>query len=241
MFKKLAKESIAYGSVKVLAPLFGFVTVPIFTRVFNQEQYGVLSLITTIVSILTIIFTLSLESAYTRYFSDKDYSSKKLFYVILKFQIVYCISISIMLIGVIILLIEFFQLKLEIGTLISALYISLTAGIINLFIYRLRMNHLVKKFCIITLLNIVLNTFLALLLVYYTKSIHYYFISLCISNILTIILCLIVVKVDILELINTPIKEITPLLKFSLPLLPASVAMFLNTAFDLNYSLLFKY
>jgi O-antigen/teichoic acid export membrane protein len=70
--KKLASESVIYGLSGVLSKFLYVVLVPIYTRIFSPEDYGVLSLITNMMSLVAIFVVLGLDSAVGRWYYDSD-------------------------------------------------------------------------------------------------------------------------------------------------------------------------
>ena len=47
-FVKLGKDIIAYGVLGGISGLVGIILLPIFTRVFESDQYGVLEIVVTL-------------------------------------------------------------------------------------------------------------------------------------------------------------------------------------------------
>jgi hypothetical protein len=52
--------------------LVGVVLIPVYTRVFSPEQYGVVDLISTMVALLNLFLFVGLDSAVGRYYADTD-------------------------------------------------------------------------------------------------------------------------------------------------------------------------
>jgi len=73
MFRPFAKSVVIYGIASSIGTFIGFFLVPIYTRIFSPEQYGIIDLISTVVSFIAILGMLQLESAISRYyFEAKD-------------------------------------------------------------------------------------------------------------------------------------------------------------------------
>ena len=69
MFKELTKvfgETVIYGFTGVAATFASLLLVPLFTRVLNPEEFGVLALITTLFSILLVIVNVGMGQAVFR-------------------------------------------------------------------------------------------------------------------------------------------------------------------------------
>lgn len=71
--RKLFGETLIYGLAGVLTTLTGVILVPIFTRVFSPTDYGVISLITSLMALASIFVVLALDSAsHVWYWDTKD-------------------------------------------------------------------------------------------------------------------------------------------------------------------------
>lgn len=74
---KLLKNSVLYTFVMVLQKAMSFFLLPLYTRYLIPEDYGVVAVVTSIIGILTILFTLALNGAANRYyFVYKDDESR---------------------------------------------------------------------------------------------------------------------------------------------------------------------
>lgn len=77
----LLKKFLSFSIGNYLAVFIGLITVPITTRMLSPKQYGIFSLITTIVEMLTILCSLGMEQGFIRYFYDIESKNRgKLFY-----------------------------------------------------------------------------------------------------------------------------------------------------------------
>jgi O-antigen/teichoic acid export membrane protein len=70
--KQLASESIVYGISGALSKFLYFFLVPVYTRIFMPEDYGVMSLVSNGMSLVAIIVTMGLDSAAARWFFDTE-------------------------------------------------------------------------------------------------------------------------------------------------------------------------
>lgn len=68
--KQLAWESIVYGLSGVVSRFLNIILVPIYTRVFSPQDYGVMSLITTTMTLISVFVVLALDSATGRWYWD---------------------------------------------------------------------------------------------------------------------------------------------------------------------------
>lgn len=75
MFKhmrQLGAESFVYGISGVISRFIGFFLMPIYTRVFAPEDYGVISLVATTMAVVSVFVVLALDSAAGRWYYDTD-------------------------------------------------------------------------------------------------------------------------------------------------------------------------
>jgi O-antigen/teichoic acid export membrane protein len=70
MLKKLARHSTSYSLGNLLVMLSGFVSFPIFTRIFSVEEYGMLNLVSATLPLLIGISKLGVQNAIVRYYGE---------------------------------------------------------------------------------------------------------------------------------------------------------------------------
>jgi O-antigen/teichoic acid export membrane protein len=66
--RALSRDVAVYGIGEVAVKAFGFITIPIYTRLFTPDEYGVLGYVTTVAGLLSAVLILGGDSAYARYF-----------------------------------------------------------------------------------------------------------------------------------------------------------------------------
>lgn len=71
-FKSLFNQSVFYGIGNAIQSFAGFLFLPLFTKYYSTEEFGIYSLILTISSIANAIFFLGASSALTRYYYEED-------------------------------------------------------------------------------------------------------------------------------------------------------------------------
>lgn len=76
--KRLAGQTAIYGLSSIIGRLLNYLLVPLHTRVFAPEQFGIITEMYAYVAFLLIILTYGFETAYFR-FSIKDESKDKVF------------------------------------------------------------------------------------------------------------------------------------------------------------------
>jgi len=70
MLKGLVKDVFIYGAAGGLSKSLMILLLPIYTRYFSPEEYGIVDLVTTVLMFLTISSMLSMEAAIGRYFYE---------------------------------------------------------------------------------------------------------------------------------------------------------------------------
>ena len=70
MLKKLAQHSTNYSLGSLLVMFSGFVSFPIFTRVFSVEEYGILNLVSATLPLLTGIAKLGVQNSIVRFYPE---------------------------------------------------------------------------------------------------------------------------------------------------------------------------
>jgi len=76
---QLASETALYGLGSIIPRFLNFLLFPLHTRVFNPEDYGVVSYLYVFVAFLNIIYTFGMETAYFRYATKSGNDPLKIF------------------------------------------------------------------------------------------------------------------------------------------------------------------
>lgn len=248
--KKLASQTAVYGLSSILGRLLNYLLVPLYTRVFSPEQYGVVTEMYAYVSFLIIILTYGMETAFFR-FSQSQRDKDKVYSTTL----ISIFSSS----TVFIMVLSFFAAPISsiIGYESKSEYIVWLAWIIGLDAIsaipfaKLREQKKAKTFAAIRLLNIFVNIFFNLFFIVYLPKAHadsdhslhqlalsfynphmgegYVFISNLIASAFTILLLLpLIIKIK--WSFNAALwKE---MLRYALPLLVAGLAGMTNETMD---------
>lgn len=70
--KELFSDTLIYGISHVIARFINYLLVPLHTGVFDQDRYGIISLIFAAIALFNVLFTMGMESSYIRYGKDRD-------------------------------------------------------------------------------------------------------------------------------------------------------------------------
>ena len=66
----LAKDVVLYGFAAALSKSFALITFPLLAQHFTIEEYGVIDLFNTVVTMLVVIFTMGQDMVVSRFFYD---------------------------------------------------------------------------------------------------------------------------------------------------------------------------
>ncbi len=75
--KSIFKHTAVYGISSSLNRAAGFFLIPVYTRYLEPEEYGILALCQAMISLLTILFEMGMNSALLRYFFEYDREKDK--------------------------------------------------------------------------------------------------------------------------------------------------------------------
>ena len=154
--KKLASQTAIYGLSSVVGRLLNYLLVPLYTRYFLPEEYGVVTELYAYVAFLVIILTYGIETAFFR-FSQKEKNNR----------IVYSTSLISLLFSSLLFIILMFVFSENISSSIGypnnqeyvkwfALIIGLDA-ISSISFAKLRALNKATRFALIRLVNIFIN------------------------------------------------------------------------------------
>ena len=71
--RQLAGQTAVYGLSSVIARILNYFLVPLYTRVFDRGEYGIVTELYAYIAILMVILTYGLETGYFRFAKDKKY------------------------------------------------------------------------------------------------------------------------------------------------------------------------
>ena len=99
--KNVIKNSGVYSIVSFLQKAIGFILLPVYTIYLSTSDYGIISIVTAMISFLSVFYMLSLQSSISRFYYDyKDDSEKtnQLFGTILNFILLLSIALTLIFI-----------------------------------------------------------------------------------------------------------------------------------------------
>lgn len=91
--KQLVSDSLIYGLSGVVAKMIGIFLIPLYTRLFLPEDYGIINLINTTFFLISLLVVCGLDSAVARWFYDssEEKDQKKTFAAYIWFQLLIAI------------------------------------------------------------------------------------------------------------------------------------------------------
>lgn len=228
--KKLAGQTAIYGLSSVVGRLLNYFLVPLYTRYFAPEEYGVVTELYAYVAFLVIFLTYGLETAFFR-FSKKENNSERVYGTAL---ISLVISSFLFLV---LTLLSSSSIASFMGVGIEPKYIKYFAIIValdavsSISFAKLRNEEKALRFATIRLIGIFLNIVLNLYFILYKEYllIEYIFIANLVSSVFTIVL----LSPQMLSSNITFSKRLWKKMMFyALPLLIAGLAGITNETID---------
>ncbi len=251
VYKRLFQQTFIYGIATVLPRMLNFLLVPLYTDVFEESDYGIISLVFSYIIILNIILSYGMETAFFRFFTKERDPQK------VKNTSAWTLVLSSSLFLILLLL---NQNTISDLTDIPVKIIQLVCGILFLdalcvipFAF-LRAEEKPIRFSIIKILNVALNLGLNILFLLYFENlikwipalepyykpddlIYYVFLSVFIASAFTFLLMLPFYRNLNFQLDKALVKK---MLGYSWPVLVAGLAFTVNETLDkilLNYLL----
>ena len=77
--KKLASQTAIYGLSSIVGRTINYMFVPLYTRVFTTDQFGIYTEMYAYVAFLIVLLTYGMETTFFRFSSNDDYESEKVF------------------------------------------------------------------------------------------------------------------------------------------------------------------
>lgn len=226
MSKRLVKTTIYYSIGEIVPRIISFLLLPILTKFLTADEYGIVSYTNSVMTFIFVIATLSLNTFVLRnYYSTKDENSRKeligsVFLFIFGFN---CILILLQLLFFP-LIIDFFKINIPFKPYFQlAIFNNFfdVISIIPLVLYRVKEN--AKGFLILSLSRTLIQFIMVyILVVIYKEGLLGSYYARLIVNIPFMFIYFYMIYRNSIFKIN--FKLIKVALKFTLPILPGSLA-----------------
>jgi len=226
-FKQLFKDTITYGLASILSKFISVFLTPFYTRIFSPDDYGIMAILNSFISIINILAILSLDNSTARWFYDnEDTADRKNTINTFGWFVLMSTTIFAILLFVIsdFLAVYFFNnINVSLYFKIVALSLPITSWS-NVAIKILRYSRKVKMAVTISLLGMLLTVSLNILLVLFLdlKLTGVYYAMLITSTIVTVI-SVFSIK-EWLTLPKIDFQRLKEMLKFSLPMIPGNIS-----------------
>lgn len=230
----LLRQFRDFGIGPVIGMLISMITVPITTRLLSPAEFGKSSLFTLFQSLFLIVGLLGIDQGYVRFYNDKKIEKDTLLQNSLflplcfsAFLVLVCIlffkPISVFLFG-----------SLEVGLMIS-FCVFIPILLLNIFfLLQIRMDLKGKLYSLLNIISQIVNfTILILFLFFYQRTFRSIVYATVLGNVVNTLIIFIFVDKSFAKnkfLLSKALQ--IELLKFSLPLVPATLLSWLLNSFD---------
>ena len=228
-FKTLINQTAVYGLSSILGRLLNYLLVPLYTRCFTPDQYGIVTEMYAYVAFLAVFLTYGMETSFFRFYKKFD-KPKEVYSTIL---------ISLIVSSSLFLLLVFLNLKeisIWVGYGENSEYITWFSLIVfldaisSISFAKLRVQNRAIRFATIRLINIAVNILLNLYFVLYKGfGIEYIFISNLVAS-LTMLLLLFPEMIKTKWVFNYKLWR--RIITYAFPLLFAGLAGMVNETID---------
>lgn len=233
-FWQLLKDTAVYGFGRsILLPL-GLITLPIFTRVFSPDEFGVIELIVTVTSLLSIFLIVGMDSASGRSYFDSSDSKQRT--EVISTGLWFLVAWNLLVVGVMLLCSGWIS-SLIFGTSQYADLLKITfitAPLTLLVAYcqnTIRLHFSPWKFTLISLLRGISTVGLSILLVLKFKmGLWGYFVGILAGSAISLAPALYLIREEIA--LKFSLEKIKTMLSFGGPLVPAGLAYYVLNMSD---------
>ncbi|MED4224250.1 lipopolysaccharide biosynthesis protein [Neobacillus cucumis] len=225
VYSKLLKNSMIFAIGNLGTKLISFVLVPIYTFALSKGEFGSTDLVTTTISLLLPLISLSIYDALLRFSMDKGYSRPEIF------------SNGIIVVGIgflfSIALLPLFNVLEPFKHFIFYFYILLFLQLVNTALQQfVRGIGKVKLFAFTGIIySLMLLISVSVLLITFKMGMNGYFISLIVSNLLSVIILFIFGDIKkYINFSNIKLQLTKEMLVYSVPLIPNAMMWWIMNA-----------
>lgn len=247
--KQLAGQTLWYGGSSIAARFLNYMLTPFLTRILSKANYGLMSLIYTVIPIFNVLFTYGMETAFFRFTNSKEYKAKDIFDTTAT-----SVFISTFLFGGVLL---WFYKTLAVwagvgdnsGLMLMSILIIMVDTLSVIPFAKLRLEGRPKKYAAIKIAGILINIFFTLFFLWFCpmmvakdpgsifslfydpakNGVHY----VVLANLLQAIVTLVLLYKELLQIklhINKPLWK--KIMIYSMPLIIAGLGGVINETFD---------
>lgn len=231
-YSRLLGNSILFTIGNLGSKLITFLMLPLYTYKLTTEEFGATDLIQTTAGLLIPIIYLSIFDAVLRFGMEKNIDEKK---ILVNALSVTCVSSIVCIFLTLILNLLGIHYSIYLGIIL------IVQGFQNLFSQYAKAIGKVRLFAINgMLLSGLIAVFNIILLVIFSYGVQGFFMSMILANILSNIY--LIMKLNIIKEIDInkfDLDELLKMLKFSIPLIPNSIAWWMTNTVSRYFVLFF--
>ena len=219
-----------YMSAEFFAKALSFISIPIFTRLLTPEEYGILAVFTSIISISTILLGLNFHGSVNRYYHEKN----KKFDEFISSNVLFLFTFNIFLF----FLLHLFKdsiarfIDIEVGLFIVAIIISIFNIPLNIYLSYLQTSKKSQKYSYVAIIKSIALLIVSIIWVYSFSNGRYWgkvYAYLLVNGILFIIIVYYFVKFCKPQF---KFKYVKYSLAYGIPLIPHALSGFILAYFD---------
>lgn len=237
-YKRLLSNSLTYGLGSILSGSVGFLVIPIYTRIFSPEKYGIIAMLITLSSIFTILMTMGLNGAQSYYFMEaknkKTFKTEQITTSILQLKIVLGIAM-VLIISIFSPVFVNFFFKKPIPN--AYIYLVALSTFFAIFVTQhteiFRLTYRVWNYIFLSLLRIILAVgFILLFICIFNMGIKGYFTGLLAGSFIAMVIGFFATKRYYIYWNKIEHSLWADFLKFGLPLVPGALTWWIMHVSD---------
>jgi len=237
-FVGLSKDSLIYGLGNAVLRILALITAPIFTRIFIPAEYGIISLVASVISFLSLFLIFGMDNAifvsYYQYKKERKIVISSAFWFLFFWGLILVVPASFLSAKISLLIFKTTTYQVLFLITFWTAYLTL---LINLAKVVFRLEFRAMTFTIISAINAVLATGLMIFFtVYLKKGLEGYFLGSLIGTFLTAGLALFLIRTNLKFRISR--VRLWQMVIFGAAFVPASLSFFvfdLSDRFFLNH------
>ena len=232
--KSTLKHAFIYSGASILGKAVGFIMLPVYAHFLRGEGYGIIGMIDVVLSVLTLLIGYGITGALQRYYFEKETVQEKNILVsttiILMFMLVLIVCLPVLLLNKQIAYIAFGKYGIEYYITLAVLTFIADMTSKNAEAYILIRQQSIF-FSVLSLSRLILGLSLNIYLIVYLRLgvLGYLYSGLIVAIVFTAIMHLnALIRVGL----HFDRRDAKAILKFSLPLLPGYLMMFIRINAD---------
>lgn len=234
MLKEVIKDSSIYSISNILVSVISLFLFPLYTRIFVPTDYGIIDILTILANLLNLTISLEISQAVGRFTTDEKYKNEipAYFSTALLFSfIAYSLLVTVAIVNSKYLS-ELILDSSEMSKIVSIAFLSIWAnGQLYLVNGQLRWRSKPFKYGIVSFVYSIISILVTILLVLVMKiGIVGVFYSQFIAGLTCSLLAFYYIKDSFIFIFDG--KKLVEMLKFSLPLVPSSIGVFVFVYID---------